>query len=1051
MNLKLPFLVFVVLLLLYSCAEKPSMKPVKIHKGSRVVLIGNNLGSRMMEYGDFDTELHARFPDSLLYIRNICNPGNTAGFRPHPSRNSPWAFDGAEAFNPEYDINTGSEGHFPTEDAWLQTLKPDVIIGFFGYNESFKGVDGLENFKGEIAAFIDHTKKQDYNGGKGTTLVLVSPIAFEDLSDKYDLPDGKETNANFKMYADAMAAIAKEKNVPFLDVYSVSKNWYSDSSEPLTIDGSQLSADGYAKFADYLVTGIFGKGEGPGSTHRDKIKEAVLEKDWIWNQDFKIPNGVHAYGRRFNPFGPDNYPFEIKKLRQMGEIRDTAIWKAAKGEQVDLALMDRNTLKLPEVVTNYEAGEKGEAKYLYGEEALAKFHVAPGYKIDLFASEKEFPDLANPVQISFDAKGRLWVATMPSYPHWKAGDGKPNDKIIILEDTNGDGKADKQTVFADKLHLPIGFEFTKEGVYVSQGKNMVLLKDTDGDGKADKKEVILSGFDDHDTHHAHSVYTMDPSGAIYMAEGTFLHTNVETSYGPVRATNGGFFRYSPQNKRLERVAQVSIPNPWGIATDDWGQMIYSETSGPDVRWMLPGSIKPRYGESNDKSFTLVDSLHRVRPTSGLEIVSSRHFPEEVQGDYLINNTIGFLGAKQHTLVDDGTGFKSQHRQDLFWSDDKNFRPVDAEFAPDGSLYVVDWHNILIGHMQHNARDPLRDHVHGRIYRVTYPSRPLVKPAKVDGATIAELLENLKLPEYRARYRSRSELRMRDDAEVVKEALAWAKKLDKKDPKYLHHLTEAMWVTWGANKIDAGLLETLLNSSDYHARAAAVHALRYNTDKIKNYKELFMKAAKDENGRVKLELIAAASWLNPATGLELMNAIDTTSLDKWNKPAYNTSFAHLNNKSVKPKSEGGSLRTTLKGKDLEQFKRGAVIYAKEGFCITCHQPNGKGLEASGFPPLNASTWVTGSEERLIKLTLHGLLGPIEVNGKKYPGQVPMTPFGAMLNDQEVADVLTYVRNTFGNKAGVISPEKVKAIRAAVQDKKGFYSPEELLKMHPLEKE
>src|SRR5690606_38921281 len=138
----------------------------------------------------------------------------------------------------------------------------------------------------------------------------------------------------------------------------------------------------------------------------------------------------------------------------------------------------------------------------------------------------------------------------------------------------------------------------------------------------------------------------------------------------------------------------------------------------------------------------------------------------------INNTIGFLGAKQHSLVDDGTGFKSQHRQDLFWSDDKNFRPVDSEFAPDGSLYVVDWHNILIGHMQHNARDPLRDHVHGRIYRVTYPSRPLVKPAKVDGVSIAELLENLKLPEYRTRYRSRSELRMRDDAAVVKETLAW---------------------------------------------------------------------------------------------------------------------------------------------------------------------------------------------------------------------------------------------------------------------------------------
>lgn len=1050
MNRLRHFILISLVLVLFGCTHKPTMEPVKIQKDSRIVLVGNNLGSRMMEYGDFDTELQTRFPDYNLFIRNICSPGNTPGFRPHPSRNSPWAFPGAEKFNPEFDINTGSEGHFPTEDEWLIELKPDVILGFFGYNESFRGPEGIEDFKGEIAAFIDHTKSQDYNGGKGTTLVLISPIAFEDLTDKFDLPDGKEFNKNIQLYAAAMQQVAKDKNVPFLDVFDISQKWYEQSSDYLTIDGSQLSEKAYEKFADYLVSSIFGKGEGKASSHKAEIKKAVLEKDWIWTQDFKIPNGVHAYGRRFNPFGPENYPFEIKKLREMGYIRDTAIWKAAKGEFYDLAAMDKNTLKLPEVKTNYDFGQDPNSRYLYGEDALAKFHTAPGYKIDLFASEKEFPDLANPVQISFDSKGRLWVATMPSYPHYKAGDGKPNDKIIILEDTDGDGKADKQSVFADNLHLPIGFEFAPEGVYLSQGKNLVLLKDTDNDGKADHKEVILSGFDDHDTHHAHSAYSMDPSGAILMAEGVFLHTNVETSYGPVRGVNGGFYRYAPQTKKLERVAQVSIPNPWGIATDEWGQTIYLETSGPDVRWMLPGSMKPRYGEANDKSFSLVDENHRVRPTSGLEFISSSHFPDSVQGDYLLNNTIGFLGGKQHTFEDDGTGYKSRHRQDLFWSDDKNFRPVDAEIAPDGSLYIVDWHNMLIGHMQHNARDPLRDHVHGRIYRITYPSRPLVKPAKIDGASIDELLENLKLPEIRTRYRTRTELRMRDNDEVAKKAIAWAEKLDTKDPKYLHNLLEAMWVTWGANKINADLVQKLLESNDYHARAAAIHAIRYNTDKIKNYKDLMAKATKDENGRVKLELIAAASWLSPNEGIDLMNAIDTTSLDKWNKPAYLTSVAHLNNKSVKEKNETSKTATKLTGPSLEQYRRGAVIYAKEGFCITCHQPNGKGLDASGFPPLNASKWVTGSEDRLIKLTLNGLLGPIEVNGKKYPGQVPMTPFGMMLNDQEIADVLTYVRNSFTNEANPISAEKVKEIRESIKDKKGFYTPDELLKEHPLEK-
>jgi glucose/arabinose dehydrogenase len=313
--------------------------------------------------------------------------------------------------------------------------------------------------------------------------------------------------------------------------------------------------------------------------------------------------------------------------------------------------------------------------------------------------------------------------------------------LIILEDTNNDGKADKQTTFAGDLHIPVGFEIAAEGVYVSQGNNLVLLVDENGDDKADRKEVLLSGFDDHDTHHAISAFAADESGAIYMAEGVFLHTNVETSYGPVRGTNGGFYRYEPKRHKLERVNQVSIPNPWGIAFDRWGQNFYAETSGPNVNWMLPGSTLPRYGNGNFKGPNLIEKDHMVRPTSGLEFIASRHFPDEVQGDLIINNTIGFLGTKQHQLLEDTVGFTSKWRQDLIVSSDRNFRPVDMEIAPDGSLYVADWHNILIGHMQHNARDPLRDHVHGRIYRVTYPSKPLVTPAKIHGESIPKLLDN----------------------------------------------------------------------------------------------------------------------------------------------------------------------------------------------------------------------------------------------------------------------------------------------------------------------
>ncbi|MES2874098.1 MAG: PVC-type heme-binding CxxCH protein [Bacteroidota bacterium] len=1051
-NIRAMLKAFVVVAIALSAFQFVQSDPtaLKIKKGSRIILIGNNLGSRMMNFGHFETEMQLRYPDSLLYIRNMCDGGNTPGFRPHSGRPSPWAFPGAEKFQTELAKNSDSQGHYEMPDEWITRHKADIIIAFFGYNESFEGPEGLENYKAELDAFIKHTLRQKYNGSTSPQLAIVSPIAFEDLSRKFDLPDGKIENQNLALYTEAMREIAAKNKVHFLNAFTPSKAWFSTSDKPLTIDGSQLNDTGYARFATLLADGIFGKSKAKAETHRELVHAAVMEKNWMWHNDIKIPNGVHVYGRRYNPFGPENYPAELVKIREMTALRDEAIWRALKGEKMDLGAADLKTTKLPPVETNYKPSDKnGSLSYLYGEDALKQFNLAPGYKIELFASESEFPDLAKPTQISFDNKGRLWVATMPSYPHYKPGDSKPDDKIIILEDTNADGKADKQTIFAQGLHIPVGFEFAPEGVYISQGTNFMLYTDTNGDDKADTKEILLSGFDDHDTHHAHHAYTTDPSGAIYMGEGVFLHTNVETSYGPVRATNGGFYRYNPARKQLERTAQLSIPNPWGIAFDDWGQNFFAETSGPDVRWMMPGSVKPRYGVATHKSLNLIEEKHKVRPTSGLEFVSSRHFPDNVQGDMLINNTIGFLGMKQHAMADDGTGYKSNHRQDLVQSDDKNFRPVDMEFAPDGSLYLADWHNILIGHMQHNARDPLRDHSHGRIYRITYPSRPLVKPAKVSGASVSELLDNLKLPEFRTRYRTRRELRGREASEVLAHIKTWTAKLDKKDARYEHHLLEALWVSWGLNKVDQNLLRQLLRAKDYHARAAAVRVLRYTGHQVADQVNLMMQAARDENSRVRLEAIVAASWLGKSKGLPIVLEAGKKPLDEWMVHAHQTAVAHLNGYPVKAKAEVAVL-TELKGAEREQLISGKALYAREGACITCHQADGKGLPASGFPPLAGTNWVLGNEDRLIKVVLNGLYGPMEVLGTRYPGQVPMTPFGNMLKDEEIAAVLTYVRNSFGNKASAITPDKVKAVRAATKDKTGFYSPDELLRQHPMEK-
>ena len=1020
------------LLLAMGCGPSNSgLIPLK--KGDRIVLIGNNLASRMIHFGHFETEMHVRFADSLLVIRNMGDGGNTPGFRPHPGRESPWAFSGADSFHTHLATPSGSQGHFETPDQWLNRLESDVIIAFFGFSAAF---EDAPHFEEELEAFVQHTMSQPYHD----RLVLVSPTAYEDLSSMMDVPDGVAENERLAEVTATMQSVAERTGVPFVDVFNASMLWYVRSRDPLTIDGMQLTSAGYERLATFLTDELFGKGNP--SVHRSLVHDAVMEKNWMWHNDFKIPNGVHAYGRRFNPFGPDNYPAEIEKIRQMTAIRDSAIWMAARGASMDLAAADLETLALPEVQTNYDTTATGRPmRYLYGDEAVQMLTTPSGYQVELFASESEFDELANPVQISFDNQGRLWVAVAPSYPHYRPGDTRPDDKLIILEDTDGDNKADSLSVWADGLHLPMGFEFAPEGVYVSQGTNLVLISDTDGDDKADYREVVLSGFDDHDTHHVISAFTADPSGAIYMAEGVFLHTNVDTPYGPVRGTNGGFFRYAPQRRHLERTAQFSIPNPWGIAFDEWGQVFFAETSGPDVRWMMPGTIKPRYGNATHKSYNLIEDAHRVRPTSGLEFVSSRHFPEEVQGDLLINNVIGFLGMKQHVLVDDGTGYHSEHRQDLVVGSDGNFRPVDMEFAPDGSLYFIDWLNDLIGHMQHNARDPLRDHVHGRVYRITYPERPLVDPPAVAGAPIPTLLENLKLPESRARYRTRRELRGRDPEDVLAALSSWTESLDSSDPRYEHHLLEALWVSWGLNQVDEDLLLQLLQAENFRVRAAAVRVLRYTGHQIADQAELLTTAASDPHGRVRMEAIVAASWLPTEEGMPALIAAGQLPLDRWMINTHVTALAHLRGESVVSPSLPEE-ETTLEGAALAQYEAGKVLYNQDSYCGTCHRPDGLGLPAIGFPPLADSEWVTGPKERLIKVTLHGLIGPIEVNGVTYPGQVPMTPFKDLMSDEEVAAVLTYIRNAFGNNAEVVTPQEVAEVREATATQEGYYTADEL---------
>lgn len=1051
-------------------------KPKAPVDGEHIALIGNGLGERMIYFPEFETELQYRFPKANLVVRNLSYPGDTPGFRPRPSRFDQWAFPGADQFHPGLQTHYG-QGHYPTPDEWLTDVRADTLLALFGFNESFNGRAGLALYEAELDAFVQHTLGQSYNGVTAPRLVLVSPIAFEDLSADHDLPDGVQENKNLAAYTAAMKRVAALHDIEFINVFYSSKKHFAAQSDYQTINGISLTAEGYRWFGPRLANGLYGKGKSVAD--RAAVYTAVDEKNWFWRNDYGMINGVHVHGRRYKPFGNENYPEEIEKMRQMTVLRDQAIHRVAQGEVETIRIDDSTTLALTSIETNFDR----PIEFLNVEQAIEHFDLPEGYEIDLFASESEFPDLRNPVQMSWDNKGRLWVAVAPTYPHYKPGDPKPNDKILIFEDTDNDGRADRQIVFADGLHIPIGFELAPEGVYLAQQPNLVRLVDTDGDDKADRTDILLHGFDTHDTHHSISAFASDPSGAIYMNEGRFLHSQVETPYGPERCSDGGLWRFDPNTWRLERFMQTDVSNPWGVAVDEWGQVYLSDASGGANWWSTPLSAKVPHGFEIPKvaQFT----TQRVRPTSGTEFISSRHFPSEVQGDFLINNTIGFLGTKQHTMVDDGAGFTGEHRQDLIVSDDPNFRPCDMEFGPDGALYIVDWHNPLIGHMQHSARDPNRDHDHGRIYRLTYPSRPLVEPAKIDGAPLPDLLELLKTPELRTRYRVRREIRGHAASKVLPAVKAWAAQLDRSDAHYDRNLLEALWVTWAQNDVDADLLTQALNSPRRELRAAAVFVLRYAYRQIPNAQSLFLQAARDPDERVRLSALVASSWLDNAQGAKIALAALASPYEHWTGHAaasvmetlgddirkllktdqLSTADAatarHVLNKNTDLAAASKAVAktatipiTNMSAPIRTAFERGRDIFEKESYCGTCHGEDGKGAIAGVYPPLVESEWIE-NEELLVKIILKGLWGKIDVKGVSYDpakGIPPMTPFEGMMSDQEVANVATYTRVAFrGNKvlAELTTEETVAKIRATIADKQGFYTPEELLKDYPIQ--
>ncbi len=353
------------------------------------------------------------------------------------------------------------------------------------------------------------------------------------------------------------------------------------------------------------------------------------------------------------------------------------------------------------------------------EDEQKTFAVPEGFHVELVASE---PDVAKPMNLAFDAKGRLWVSSSLEYPFAADAEAIPRDTIRVMEDKNGDGKADVVTVFADKLNIPIGLIPYGDGVICFSIPNIWFLHDRDGDGQCDDREILFGPFDTtRDTHGMCNAFRRGDDGWIYSCHGFNNRSDVAGKDGHrVQMSSGNTFRFRPDGSRIELYTQGQV-NPFGQSIDRFGDIYTADCHTKPVTLLLPGGCYDSFGRAHDGLGyvpNVMEHLHGSTAIGALALGSDTTFPAEYV-DTTFDGNVMTSRINQNHLKRTGSSVHAIERPDLVSSSDPWFRPVDIVAGPDGALYVNDFYNRIIGHYEVPLKHPGRDRFRGRVWRVSY--------------------------------------------------------------------------------------------------------------------------------------------------------------------------------------------------------------------------------------------------------------------------------------------------------------------------------------------
>jgi putative heme-binding domain-containing protein len=470
------------------------------------------------------------------------------------------------------------------------------------------------------------------------------------------------------------------------------------------------------------------------------------------------------------------------------------------------------------------------------------FKLPEGFEITLFASE---PDIDKPINLAFDAKGRMWVTQSFEYP-FPSQPGKGKDKLTILEDTDNDGRADKFTVFSDTLNIPIGVLPLNDGALCYSIPNIYRYTDVNGDGKADVQKKLLGPFKTNDTHGMINNFVKGYDGWIHSCHGYANRDTVAGTDGDsISMISGNTFRFRPDGSRVEHMTDGRI-NPFGLVYDEMGYLYSTDCHTSPLYQLIRDADYAQWGKEEGMGFgpDMMPLSDEATALAGIAYYADVLFPEAYRENFYVGDAVR-CRVYRYSRTFNGSTPVGKREDDFVLSEDPWFRPVDVKLGPDGALYIADFYNSIIGHYEVPLDHPRRDHTRGRIWRITYKGKHNDKE-DFTAAGLNDLLRALDGDNMPSRMTAADQLADRIGKNAEQPVMAILNGKETSTRKYV----QALWVLQRLGALQPAMLKAAVASKSAVIRLHAMHILAEKKPDEQQLFPLVQKGLQDNDPGVK---------------------------------------------------------------------------------------------------------------------------------------------------------------------------------------------------------